>query len=493
MVPFLILGTVYLYGSSTSTNFEQANDDNSFGFVSADCWFIPDADLPPVECYYMLVPENHAHPDRGTIRFPVVVFRSDAFFTSKSPILHLGAGGPGAPMYLDYTESIKVIWENHDDISVNQGRDLFIIDPRGTGLSEPLLTCDTYVENVLGRLQRNLTIEQEWLEADQDYYDCIDRFKSQGIDLSSYNSLSIAFDIEMMRKAARVDKWILIGVSYGATYAQLIAKEYPGSIEAMILDSATFPNLKSHHNFIERTLAPYEALYGYCEINSNCDAPIPNFKQRMWKLHQELNENPLEVEIASLKIVLNGERFFAAISEGIYGETIFEDIPDIITELEQGESRAIRPYLEDHVSYLLDPSYGDVSTLSHYCYEDKAFIDFDLMRRLADELPEGYIRSMAILAIDWPDYCDRMEIEPGNPELAEATKTNIPSLFLHGELDTITPLSDVISQKSDFKNSQIVTFNLSHDILSSSECAEYIAAEFVDDNMTDVEKISCEY
>ncbi len=111
---------------------------------------------------------------------------------------------------------------------------------------------------------------------------------------------------------------------------------------------------------------------------------------------------------------------------------------------------------------------------------------------MAQDLPEGYIRDITLLLINWPEYCNKMQIEPGDPKVAMATETEVPSLFLHGELDTVTPLRDVISQKQYFKNNRLDIYNLSHDILSSDECAENVAAKFIDDNTIDQKSLNCD-
>lgn len=478
-------------------SFKLAGDDGRFGFKPVDCWFTSEPDWPYSECYFMLVPENHGKPGGRVVSFPVVVFRSKALFSSRAPVLHLGGGGPGAPMNFNSAESVRSIWEYHDEMSLKQGRDLFAIDPRGSGLSQPLLSCDTFVDHEIARFKRNISFKQEWDEVKQDYYQCIDRFEAEGIDISTYNSLSIARDIETMRTAANVDQWVFIGVSYGANYAQIIAAEYPGSVESMVLDSATFPNLKGHHNFVERTMAPFLAVYAYCDSDPSCDEPIADFKQRFWKLHKDLNANPVNVEVEhnseKIPLVLNGERYLAAVMEGVYGVEIFADLPRIIAELEARKVESIMPYLEYYVAYMLDRSYGDVSAAGHYCYEDKPFTDFKRMTTLVDELPLAYIREIALLTMDWPDYCDRIQTEPSDPVVAGAPTIDIPTLFLHGELDTITPLSDVLSQKQRFKYSQLVSFSLSHSILTADECAELVAADFVRDYNVKVERFNCQF
>src|SRR5690606_25854544 len=65
------------------------------------CWFTPSYNAPPTECYIVNVPENIARPKGNRLTFPLVVFRSESSESSLAPVIHLGAGGPGAPMYLN--------------------------------------------------------------------------------------------------------------------------------------------------------------------------------------------------------------------------------------------------------------------------------------------------------------------------------------------------------------------------------------------------------
>jgi pimeloyl-ACP methyl ester carboxylesterase len=500
-ITLLVALTIFLTTRSLDLTyrapFQKISDTQQYGFELVECWFGKTSALPLTECYYMHVPEDHAQQADTAIVFPVVVFRSNSMFSTKAPVLHLGAGGPGAPMHLDSIESIKIIWDYHNELSTNQGRDLFVIDPRGTGLSKPLLMCDTFVESETKRLNDNLSFAGQWEEVNKDYFECIDKFKRQGVNLSTYNSLSIANDIEMMRIAGNIDEWVLIGVSYAATYAQIIATQYPESVESMVLDSATFPNLKLHDNYLNKTMASYVALYNHCSLTPDCSTPLQNIENRIWSLHKALNLNPIQLEVNhpysndKINVLLNGERFISALLGGTYGKKIFSELPSIIVELETGRVNTITPYLEDHIAYLLDTAYGDVSAISHYCYEDKPYTNFESIRIQADKLPKGYIRNTALLSIDFPDYCNEMLIEAGDPVVSMATKTDIPSLFLHGELDTITPLSDVIEQRKTFTKSRIVTYKSSHDVISSDECAEVVAAKFISNTKIDRIKLDC--
>ncbi len=479
-------------------DYRLVTNANTTGFIPADCWFTPGHDWPPVECYQMQVPEDHAKPEGRYITFPVVVFRSEAESKHRAPLLHLGAGGPGAPMYLDYSYAVNELWRLHDDMSVNMGRDLFIIDPRGTGLSRPLLSCGEFVDNELLRFELNLSLEENIRLNDKDYFKCIDEFLAEGIDLSNYNSFSIAKDIEAMRIAANVEQWVLLGVSYGSTYAQTIAELFPESIEAMVLDSATFPRVKAHHDFVQRTTMPYRKLFNYCDSDPACIEPDKNMEKRIWALVEKLANEPIFMLLdnpyndAVIPFNLNGDRLIGALFEGIYGVDIFSELPAIVSDLELRRQESIKPYVMSFVEYMLDRTWGDVSATAHYCFEDKPFTDFEHIGKLIEELPEGYIRDSARYYESWSKYCERMKIESIAPVLVPSEPFRMPTLFLQGRFDSVTPLSDVEANRFYFINHRLVTFNRSHSILTADDCAEELAAKFIEKLSLQASDISCD-
>ena len=485
LLGFCSISFIYLLDGDAVADYQLANDSRKVGFVPSDCWFSPERDWPEFDCYQMQVPENHAKSDGRYITFPVIVFKSKSD-TNKAPLLHLGAGGPGAPMYLDYSYSVSELWRMHDDMSINIGRDLFIIDPRGTGLSRPLLSCGEFVDNELHRFELNLSMKENSHLVDRDYFKCIDEFLAEGIDLSNYNSFAIARDIESMRIAAGVEQWVLLGVSYGSTYAQTIAELYPGSVESMILDSATFPQIKAHHDFVRRTLRPYQKLFNYCDNDPACTRPDKEIEKRIWALVEQLSAEPILMMLQNpygeevIPFSLNGDRLIAALMEGIYGVDIFRELPAIIKDLESRRHERIRPYVISYVEYMLDRSWGDVSASAHYCYEDRPFIDFNQIKSLIETLPAGYIRDSARYYDSWSNYCERMKIQSTAPLLIPSQPFDIPTLFLHGRFDGVTPLSDVELKRSDFSNHRLVVFDKSHSILTADECAEQLAGSYIE-------------
>jgi pimeloyl-ACP methyl ester carboxylesterase len=490
-----VFAWIYFYLFNKS-QYQYIDKNHQFGLEKVECWFQAKPTFPASQCFYMHVPQNHQDLSQKVIKFPVVIFKS-LQKSNKAPLLHLGAGGPGASMYLDDTENVDWLLQVHDDISTNQGRDFIVVDPRGTGLAEPLLNCDVFIKNHTQRFKQNLTVLQEYQATDKDYEECFRNFKQQGIDFIHYNSMSFTEDMEMLRKALNLEKFNILGVSYGAIYAQVMAMQYPETIESMILDSAAFPHLKEHHNFLENTLAPYNSLFNYCQLDPNCTSKDEDIETKFWALEKQLNVKPITTVIdhplkeEPLTIVLNGYRFVYAVIEGVYDEQIYVDLPIIIDELNKGEYETMKPYLNYLAWYYLDPNYGDISFYVHYCYEIKAFSDYNLIRSLTNTLADGFIKEITLFDLDWPDYCPELGVVGKDERLARKTVTDIPTLFLHGSIDPITPMRDVNSSAQSFSHHFVKEFNLSHDILSSDECGESLASLFIANKQISHDELIC--
>ena len=470
--------------------------DGVTGLEPTKCWFGGRFSSVSANCYYMHSLEDHSKPAGRTIKFPVVIFRSawsiirNNIGGKKAPVLMLGGGGPGAPMFLDNVESVNFALETLDDISVKQNRDLIIIDPRGTGLAKPLLTCKEFINNEKARLQKNHTWKQLYDLQHQDYIKCINRLLMEDIDLNQYNTTAVAQDIELLRAALNIERWVLLGVSYAGVYAQIIASENPDTVESLILDSTAFPNIPLHHQYSNRIVANYRSLYNYCASDTSCSYQKPDIRSQLWRLFDELNKQPLVVATSAghknsngdtqIDMVLNGSRMIEVLLNAIYSTEIFADLPTLLDELERGSTRKIRPYVDDYVAFMLEPTWGDVSSISHYCHETKPFIDVDKIRKELKNLPSGFIRDWHTLLFEMDDHCEKINGNNlvANKDFDDHKVISTPTLFLHGKFDTITPFSDVKREKHRFTQSRTITFDTAHSVITADECAEIAASDF---------------
>jgi pimeloyl-ACP methyl ester carboxylesterase len=104
------------------------------------------------------------------------------------------------------------------------GRDLIVMDYRGTGLSVPLLVCG----------------EKDGNTADPDFpARCRKRLLARGIDPACYRSADVAADIADLARALGLPKLALIGNSYGTRAAFTVLRDHPGLASSAVLDAAT--------------------------------------------------------------------------------------------------------------------------------------------------------------------------------------------------------------------------------------------------------------
>lgn len=74
-----------------------------------------------------------------------------------------------------------------------------------------------------------------------------------------------------------------------------------------------------------------------------------------------------------------------------------------------------------------------------------------------------------------------MQIQPAPKTLIEPIESDVPTLFIHGEYDSVTPLSDVTREMTHFKNAQLLTFEKSHSVLDTNRTMQKGIVRFVAD------------
>lgn len=431
--------------------------------------------------------------------FPVIQIKSEGDEEQRAPFLHLGAGGPGAPMGLSSEYSVWATWHQLSDLSTGQGRDLYLIDPRGTGEANPLLMCQHFVDGVIPRWRENLTIRQSYERGSADFKICIDELLATGLDFSSYNSQTVVRDLEQLRTAVDAERWVLYGASYGSVYAQLYARDYPEHVEAMILDSATFLDIPRHEVLVRETVQPYQKLFNYCEFTRDCaEGHSPEAtKNRFWQLVAKLDEEPLEMLInhpatsETIRMPLSGWRFLDSVLWGVYGEDIFSDFPTILDEVERNEVTTLRPYTIELLDFLLDDKYGDISASAHYCVEQKPYLEEEKIKEQIELIPYPYARDIARLGQQFSDYCEAMNITNQSRRSTLAIATDVPTLFVHGTLDSVTLLEHVTSRLERFDNGFLVTSSQAHIVLDDN-CVMAAALAFLSEGYIQPSTQACE-
>lgn len=449
------------------------------------CWFEADNSWPITQCFMMEVPENHEKPQGRKIRFPVVRFMASEKDPDKFPLLHLGAGGPGASMGLEPENASEWLWINYATMTVENGRDLIVIDPRGTGMAEPRLSCTEFIEDATTAFQRPLTADEEARVFSYSLERCYSRLNKKA-DLAQYNSSAVAQDIEALRKALGVEKINLYGVSYASRYALTLARDFPESVRALVLNSAVFPDIPYIQQLAEDSLAAYLRGLDFCSEDKLCASRYPNLRQRLESLVEQLDQAPVTVPIehpyadGEFPFVMTGQRLLRVLFQSLYDEGFYPELPAVIEGLEKGDPTPARNAVNHFMAIILDPYFGDAAGISHFCFEEAPFVDFREARVKADDT--GILGSAVRADLELMQLqCRIWAIPPAGPLEAEAIAAEVPTLILHGALDPVLDAEDAAQARRALPNHQWLLFpQLAHDVISASNCAEEAAARFLD-------------
>jgi len=453
-------------------------DDTPLGLIQQPCWFRPADDWPAVNCYRMFVPENHEQGTR-VISFPVIHFQRFSDNPKQAPVIHLGAGGPGAAMWLHNKYVVEYIWRDFEHSVLRQDRDLYLIDPRGTGMANPRFNCPAVTRHALAQLKEPQAMAEYIAQETKLYLECIQALQQQGLDVAAYHSLSVIQDLKLLQQALGLSEWSLFGVSYGAVYALLFADEYAENVDTLILDSPAFPALKNMDDPVERFLRPLQQLEKYCEIDPTCIEPIAALTARLMQLVSRLNAEPIQLSLPSgflgspLPVKLTGDTFISMLFYAIYSHDIYRDIAQVVTELEQNDVSTFYRYIDNYVELIKDQNYSRISMISHLCNDEVPFVDQDRLIVALQQGLTGHMRDGALYSYTWPaEICHVFGETLPNKRMVQQIRTAIPTLFLQGSLDTITPIEDVQKQLPYFSYGQLRVYPLAHSVHGSLDCVD---------------------
>ena len=472
------------------------------GLHQVRCWFGGPPETAGVECFYMIRREN---PDRDTSRLiavPVIRFFDPDRKDGKNPVLIPGGGGPGNPVGMEYSY-FGLHWY-YTRLAAAAGRDLYVLDPRGVGMAHPRLHCNHFLQNHGKVFEGTGRAKEERRSLSEKYRKCKQHLDQLGHDLSQYNSLSVTRDVEMLRRELSVDKWALFGQSFAARYALTIAREYPGSVEAMVLASPAFPGrgLLEHPVAVEQI--PFEKLFAYCQATPDCDRE--ELERRFGTLVNRLEGEPIWVNIPDHRMrdgygqryqlgrfVLTGSRLVDLVQQGLGKGEKFERFEILVEELEKNVTGELRSWLPGYLEIWLGSTSSGPVFDAHYCSEIYPQIGFAASAQKRGRAPE-YIRLLnrGITREEEEADCAVWGVPPADPVEARSVETDIPTLFLQGHLDPVTPLEVMQGELKNFERYEVLVFDsLSHADWRGHECALGAGAHFFEHKKLDSTQRQC--
>jgi hypothetical protein len=164
--------------------------------------------LAQVRCGYLIVPENRSQPDGRQLRLAVAIARSLSA-TPRPDAVVLLSGGPGDSFVQGTPRLMNVVMAG-----LRADRDLIVWDQRGTGHSQPVF-CPELSARLRGIETRGLERSALLAQRRQLVTECREAMLRERVDLSQYNTLVSAQDLEDLRRVLGVAQWNLMAVSYG--------------------------------------------------------------------------------------------------------------------------------------------------------------------------------------------------------------------------------------------------------------------------------------
>ncbi len=284
---------------------------------------------------FLPVPENRNNPDSREIYMAFTVIESTADNPLPDPVILL-PGGIG----VGHNQFVNTIASSSFAKQVLQNRDFIIIDVRGSGYSHPRLCLNLNSEELM--TQMNIKTGEELQRIMQQAFDeCAEKLRKAGAEVTAYNSVEIAHDVEDLRTALGYEQWNVRGHSYGTRHSMTQIQQFPHTVRSAALSGMSVLHGYSNYRPVY-TARSLQIVFDYCSSDYNCNEVYPDLEGDFIRLLQSIDEKP--IPIPSFAQNLAGEVNIKItplyIQEGLfrilYAKSGIEIIPALIHQLAEG-------------------------------------------------------------------------------------------------------------------------------------------------------------
>ena len=338
------------------------------------------------------------------------------------------------------------------------------------------MIADTIEKDLTDEEDRSLSIQA--LEA------CRSRLVEQDhIDLSAFDSLENAADIEDLRMAMGYDKINYYGVSYGTLLGLHLMDQYPASIRSVVLDAVVPPQTNFLLNSAQTMDASFTRLFEACKESIDCSKNYPDLEDEFFKVVESLDKQPARIELTDPETsktynesVIDGNAFINTTFQMLYVGSLIPALPRMIYDARDGDFRF---FGKIYSVLLFDRSMSIGMYYSVICSEDADFLpdDYDL-----SGVRPQLARAESYEAEDLLKICSAWSVQSLDASVDKPVHSTIPTLLLSGGFDPITPPSYAQEAASTLENSYSLIFPAGgHGQALEGECENGIINAFLDD------------
>jgi len=394
----------------------------------------------------LYVPENRRRPGSRLIELSFMRLKSRSA-NPGAPTLYL-VGGPGGQAI----SQVRMLFPQYSRL-LDAG-DLILLDQRGTGTSKPNLVCSEMLDYPPDKpLEPDelLRLTKEECSA------CAKAWREKAFDLEGYNTLENAADVEALRQSLKIDKLNLFGTSYGTHLALAVVRHHGAHLNRVILAGVEGPD----HTYklpssIDKHFADIARLVA---ADPKIGKDMPDMLGVIRSIAARLEGEPATVEWtdaagARLRIVVGKFDFQLFLGSFCGRVARIKRLPAALYAMLQGDFKELarlslaarRQSVGSAMSYLMDCSSG---------------VSAERRARIAAEAKDSL--AGAVIDFPFPGICEAWDAPDLGAEFHSPVESQIPVLFISGDLDGRTPPSNAEEVRRGFPNSHhVIIENAGH-------------------------------
>lgn len=374
----------------------------------------------PARCGVLSVLEDPHRPEGRRLPIHVAVVLAASGKALSDPIVVL-MGGPGE----DAISAASLY--SAQFVALLRDRDLLLVDQRGTGQSAAL-NCELFSP-------------KRAAESLRDFFplaavESCKRHLQTAADLRRYTFDYFARDLEQIRRAMGYGPVNLFAGSYGTRAAQVYMRAYPDSVRTAYLGSVVPIDLQGPLDFAKTAQTAMDHLFDNCEADSACHTAFPNLHSEFHKILERLASGvSVSLPGRSDTVRLDRGRVAEWFRSKLYRPHDAATLPWTIHRAFEGDwTPIVEGILAGARERDKDISLGLFFSIT--CSEDMPFIrEQDVAPQTRGTFLGDYrLRAQQAACKLWP-----RSTLPEN--YREPVQSNVPTLFVTGDLDGGTPLS----------------------------------------------------
>jgi len=399
----------------------------------------------------------------------VVLIPSDPERAKKAPTVFVH-GGPGY--------AVVDIWWSVGLLNVASEGPVVIFDQRAVGKSKPKL-C-TFLDGDDQTLDK-LSPEGVKKRMLADTKKCVEGLAKDGTDLSTYSSAGTVADMEVLRKALKIEKWNVYGVSYGTTVTLAYVAAHPDRVRAAVIDSIYPPEMASFSTVVPDGMEAIEAMNRVCQTQPRCKARFGDLHTLFDQAIAALDKAPHAVRVidpATGKVAvrhISSSTLFALVQGRAIQSAAWPIVPLMIADARDGKP-----------STVLNSAFTDM-LFEYKLINNGAYLAVECFERA----PFDSTADLANQAARWPNVARAANVEtlfevcalwPAKSTQNWTTPAGVvpPVLVVGGEWDPVTPAAQarLTAERLGAKAQLLITPKAAHAATMYDRCTESIVTRF---------------